>query len=335
MFKNRYTEDAAQQALTFFRNQSFRVNSRVYETTYPDWDFTSLIYVETSGPEWAPGVLTYMTDMTGRANWQSGAAKDVPLADVSQDSMVKTHHMGSIGYQYNIEEINAVVQMGGTLSDRKARAARLAYQKFMFDLTLFGDAEKGMGGITNFPGVPISVVPNDGTGSVRWWVDSNGVGTKSPDLIVRDINIALQGVARTTFDQVLANTLFMPQAALDYIASTPYSAMTMETILSFVQRTNLYTMRTGQPLSIRSFRELETAATNTDSPSSAGNGRLVAYNNAPEYLQLHLPMPHRFLPVYQDGPMNYVVPGIFRTGGVEVMSSMAITYVDGVSEAPA
>jgi len=330
----KYNNDAQQQALTFFEAQSYKINSTVYETVYPDWDFGRLIFVNTSGPEWSPGVLTYSTDMTGRANWQSGAAKDVPLADVNQDFRTKNHHLAAVGYQYNLEEINSVISLGGTLPDRRARAARLAYTQFMFNLTLFGDSEKGLGGITNYTGVTITPAPNDGTGSVRHWVDSAGVGTKTPSQIVRDINIALQGIARSTYDTVLADTIMMPQSAMDYIAATPFSATTMETILSFIMRTNLYTLRTGRALTIRSLRELEAAATDTTAPTSLGKGRLVAYNNSSEYMQLHLPMPHRFLPVYQDGPMNYVVPGIFRTGGVEMMSTVGVRYLDGISVPP-
>lgn len=331
--RNAFNTDA-QQALAFFQAQAFKVNSRVYETIHPDWDFTRLIFVNSEGPEWSPGILTYMTDMSGRADWQSAFAKDIPLADVSQDFQTKTFNMAAIGYQYNLEEVNALIQVSGSLPTRRAAAARLAYQKFMFNLALFGDSTKGLGGITNYSGVPILTIPADGTGGVRYWVDANGVGTKTPAQIVRDINIALQGVARSTFDTILADTIFIPQEALDYISATPYSSMTMETILSFVLRTNLYTLRTGRPLTIRALRELGNAATNTDAPSSAGLGRMVVYHNSPEYLQLHLPMPHRFLPVWQDGPMNFVVPGIFRTGGVEIMSTAAIRYVDGVSQPP-
>jgi len=52
-------------------------------------------------------------------------------------------------------------------------------------------------------------------------------------------------------------------------------------------------------------------------------------------MKFHLPMPFNFLPVYQDGPFNYAVPGIFRTGGVELLTTAAIRYMDGVSEPPA
>lgn len=332
-----FNRDALTQATAFVTAQAYKINTRIYETVRPPWesDLGRLIYINRDGPEWSPGIMTYMSDMTGRAQWQSGAAKDVPLADVSQDFMLKTYHLAAVGYQYNLEEINAAIQVGGTLQDRRARAARLAYYKFIYDLALFGDTEKGYSGFINFPGVTIIPAPADGDGGVRTWVNAQGILTKTPAEIVRDINIALQGVARSTFNLVLADTIMLPQEALDAIAATPYSDMTMETVLSFIQRTNLYTMRTGRPLTIIPVRELGTAATNTTSPSSAGKGRLIAYNNSPEYMQFHLPMAHRFLPVYQDGPMNYVVAGIFRTGGVEVMSNVAIRYLDGISESPA
>jgi hypothetical protein len=329
-----YNKDDLTQALAFVTAQAYKINGTVYETIYPDWNLGRFIFIDTSGPEWSPGIMTYLSDLTGKANWQSGAAKDIPLADVSQDYQLKTHHLGAIGYQYNLEEVNAAIQVGGSLSDRRARAARLAYTKFLYGLGLFGDAEKGLAGFTNYPGVTIIPAPADGTGSARAWIDASGVGLKTPAQIIRDINLALQGVSRSTFDRVLADTVMLPQEALDYIAATPYSATTMETILSFIMRTNLYTMRTGRQLTIVPVPELGTAATDTTSPSSAGKGRLIAYNNSPEYMRFHLPMPHRFLPVYQDGPLNYVVPGIFRTGGVEMQSVAAIRYIDGISTPP-
>jgi hypothetical protein len=316
------------QALTLVTAQAFKINQTVYETRFPDWDFGRLVYVDTSGPAWSPGILTYTSDLSGRANWQSGYAKDIPLADVSQDMQTKTFHLAAIGYQWNIEEVNTAIQIGAPLPNRRARAARLAYTKFMYDLTLFGSTEKGLGGITNYPGVTTVTAPADGTGSVTYWVDDDGVGTKTPAQIVRDINLALQGISLATFEIEMADTILLPVEALNYIAATPYSATTMETILSFVLRTNLYTLTTGRPLTIRSVRELGTAG-------GGSTGRMVAYKNDQEYVKLHLPMPHQFLDVYRDGPLNYAVPGIFRTGGVEMLTTAAIRYIDGISQPPA
>lgn len=315
------------QTLSFVQGQAYTINQRVYETRFPDFDYGRLIYVNSEGPEWAPGVMTYSSDMSGQAKWQSGYAKDVPLADVSQNMTTRQFRLAAIGYQYNIEEINSTMGFpGANLPDRRARAARMAYFQFMYDLTLVGDAEKGLGGLINYPGVTATTAPADGTGGVTYWVDSSGVGTKTPAQIVRDINIALSGVNLQTNRIALADTLLLPQEALDYISATPYSATTMETILSFVTRNNRYTLETGRPLTIRSIRALSTGAT------GGTTGRMVAYRNDPNEVQLHLPMPHRFLPVYQDSPLNFTVPGIFRTGGVEIMSTDAFRYVDGISQ---
>lgn len=318
-----------QQALAFVTGQAYQINQRVYETRYPDYDFGRLIYVDTSAPEWSPGIMTYTSDVSGAANWQSGYAKDVPLADVSQDMQTKSFHLAAIGYQWNIEEVNTTMAFpGANLPDRRARAARLAYMKFMYDLTIQGSPEKGLGGLINYSGVTTTTAPNDGTGGATLWVDQNGVGQKTPAQIIRDINIGLMGVYRDTNDIELADTVLLPHEALTYIAQTPYSATTMETILDFVARNNIYTRTTGRELTIRALSALSAQA-------SGNTGRMVAYKNDPEYVKLHLPMPHRFLPVYQDGPLNFAVPGIFRTGGVELLTTKGMRYVDGISEPPA
>lgn len=318
-----------QQALAFVTGQAYQINQRVYETRYPDYDFGRLIYVDTSAPEWSPGIMTYTSDVSGAANWQSGYAKDVPLADVSQAMQTKSFHLAAIGYQWNIEEVNTTMAFpGANLPDRRARAARLAYMKFMYDLTIQGSPEKGLGGLINYSGVTTTTAPNDGTGGSTLWVDQNGVGQKTPAQIIRDINISLMGVYRDTNDIELADTLLLPHEALTYIAQTPYSATTMETILDFVARNNIYTRTTGRELTIRALSALSAQA-------SGNTGRMVAYKNDPEYVKLHLPMPHRFLPVYQDGPLNFAVPGIFRTGGVELLTTKGMRYVDGISEPPA
>lgn len=330
------------QALAFVQGQAYRINQTVYETIYPEWAFEQLLYVNTEGPEWAPGVLTYTSSMTGRAEWQSPNAKDVPLADVGTNGVLRGHHLAAIGYQYNVEEVNTAIQVGGSLPDRRARAARLAYREFMWNVTLFGrgyagGASKGIGGLANYSGiVPIAAAANGDAAPATAWVLNSGVGNKTPAEIVADINAALSAVAAGTQRRVLADTLLLPPAAYDYLASTPYSTMLPYTILEWLVGSggmpghNLYTQETGRPLRVRAVPDLATAATTT----IVGGGRMVAYSSRPEYAQLLLPMPHRFLPVYQDGPLNWTVPGIFRTGGVEVSDTAAVRYVDGITPIP-
>lgn len=319
------------QALSFVTAQAYKVNQTVYEARFPDWDFARLAFVDTSGPEWSPGVLTYMSDLTGRADWQSGYAKDIPLADVSATSQQSNFHLAAIGYQYNIEEVNAAIQIGAPLPVRRARAAKLAYTKFMWDLTIQGSTAKGKAGLINNSAVTPVAATNDGTGSARHWIANDGTVTKTATQILRDVNQALTGTSIATNALEYADTILLPVEAYNLIASTPFNALGADTILSWLLKTNVYTLATGRPLTIRAVPFLRTASTQT----VVGGGRLVAYKNDESYVKLNLPMPHKFLPVYQDGPLNYQIPGIFRTGGLEFMTTATFFYLDGILEVPA
>jgi len=41
-------------------------------------------------------------------------------------------------------------------------------------------------------------------------------------------------------------------------------------------------------------------------------------------------MPHRFLPVFQGGPLHWVVPGVFRLGGLDIRRPKEVRYIDGI-----
>jgi hypothetical protein len=101
------------------------------------------------------------------------------------------------------------------------------------------------------------------------------------------------------------------------------SATNSETVLSFIERSNVYTRRTGLPLTIRGELGLDTAG-------AGSTKRMVAYANREDVVKLHLPMPHRFLPVATANNIQFDVPGIFRTGGVEVLRPGAFRYLDGI-----
>jgi hypothetical protein len=96
-------------------------------------------------------------------------------------------------------------------------------------------------------------------------------------------------------------------------------------VLEFLRANNVYTFQTNQPLTIRGIRGLETAGVD-------GTGRMVVYRRDPSVLKMHIPMPHRFLPVYQTAPLVFDVPGIFRLGGLEIRRPSAVRYVDGIIE---
>nr|WP_289241849.1 major capsid family protein [Delftia sp.] len=195
-----------QQALAFVTGQAYQVNQRVYEARHPDWDFGRLIFVDSSAPEWSPGILTYTSDSTGRANWQSGYAKDIPLADVNQDMQTKNFQMAAIGYQWNLEEVNTTMAFpGASLSDRRARCSPGLHEVHVRP-DPEGLARKGHGR----PDQPQRRGGGERSGgrhgrTTCGWMRL--VGQKTPAQIVRDINIALLGVSLATLETEMADTI--------------------------------------------------------------------------------------------------------------------------------
>lgn len=320
--------DAA-QVFSFARQQSHVLNAQVYEIEYPEMDIASLVTVDTSLPEWASGIDTLIGDKTGKAEWQSGSAKDIPLADTNLALVELKFDMFALGYQWNVEELGKAQFQGFPLTARRAAAARQGAQEFLWFNFLTGSTEKNWKGLINSSYVT-PVVLSAGTDTTTAWVSNAGVGNKTPAQIVGDVNALLLGTPGPS--RVVKDTLLLPDAALDYIVATPYGVTSPNmSIMQYIMANNEYTRRTGQPLTIKSLDNLKTAAT----VGIAGGGRAVAYRNSPDNLKLWVPMPFQFLPVYQDGPLNFTVPGIARTGPLDIFRPNAISYGDAVTPVPA
>ena len=312
----------AQQALGFVTPQFYNIETSVYEIKYPSFDYASFVPVITEGNEWARGTLFYSMDSAGKAEWLNGRANDMPYADVSKTQYTQGFHMGGIGYEWNLEEINVARMEGIPLTDAKGRAARRIAEQFLWNVAMSGksdgtNSEKNWTGLTNDANVPAANVAANGSGSSTLW------STKTPDQILTDINAGLTGVFTTTQETEMGDTVLLPTAIYQSIASTARSSNSDTTILKFLLENNAYTAQTGQPLLVRALRLLNTAG-------AASSGRAIIYRRDPEVLRFHLPMPHRFLPPFQKSSMSYEVAGIMRTGGLEVRLPKAISYLDGI-----
>lgn len=309
----------AQQALGFLVSQTAYIEPQVVEIQYPDIQYPDIIPVDTSANEWAKSVTYYSTNKVGRAGWFHHYAKDIHVADSERSKFEVGIEMADIGYRYTLEELGQAMMIPGqNLSADRAAAARRAYEEFVDNIALHGDTEKNFSGIINYPGVTRVDAANTGTDSRSHWV------SKDPDDILADINDALTGVYVDSLTVEMADTVLLPVAAMTLIATRRLSNTTM-TVLQFLLNNNVYSHTTGRPLMIRALRGLETAGTN-------GTGRMIVYRRDPQVIKMHIPMTHRFLPVWQTGPLVFDVPGIFRLAGVEVRRPGAVRYVDGILE---
>lgn len=310
-----YTRDMQQQAMSFLVSQLTYIEPTVYRIQYPELLYPKLIPVDTTGDEWAKSITFFSVDMVGRADWFNSAANDVPLADITREKHEVGIEMAAIGYRYNVEELAQSMKLSINLGTERAAAARRAYEEFVNNVALYGDTRKGWAGLTNSTVIPIITV-SGGT-----WATKAGATTTAM-LIAADVNGALTNVWASSLTVELADTLLLPLQQMTLLANVQVPNTTMN-VLEWISKNNMYTQQTGQQLTILGLRGLDTAG-------SGGTGRMIAYRRNPEVLKLHVPMPHRFIQVWQRGPLVFDVPGIFRLGGVEIRRPGAMRYVDGI-----
>lgn len=301
----------SQQALGFLVSQTSHIEREVYEIQYPDIQYPNLIPVDTTANEWAKSITFYSMDKVGQADWFNHGAKDVPIADIERSKFEVGIEMAAIGYRYSLEELGQAMMIPGmNLSSERAAAARRAYEEFVDDVALRGNTAKGWTGLINNTDVT-AVSAATGT-----W------GSATGDQVIGDVNTGILGAYTASKTVEMADTALIPVSAFNDI-STKRLGDTNQTVLSFLQQNNTYTAMTGRPLTIRAVRGLETAG-------AGSTRRMILYRRDPQVLKMHMPMPHRFLPVWQTGPMVFDVPGVFRLGPLEIRRPGAVRYVDGI-----
>lgn len=305
-----------QEAVGFVTDQTMRINAQVYATQYPELNFAELVPINSEGPEWSSGVITYMTDSAGKAAWFHGKAKDMKLAEVTRGKTETTFDMAGIGYEFDLEEVNRAALVGQPLTNQKADAARRGAMEFIHEACLIGDAGKGFKGFLNHTAPTQGLVALNAGATSRLWVN------KTPDEILADINGLITGIYMGSNTVEMADTLLLPVDRLLYLSTRRIDPTMPETILSYIARTNAFKIVTGRDLMLRGVLELGTLG-------AGGTARMVAYRRDPAILEFYMPMPHRFLPVWHNGPINFLVPGIFRIGRVDIKRPASIRYADG------
>ncbi|WP_165394486.1 DUF2184 domain-containing protein [Pseudoxanthomonas winnipegensis] len=307
----------AQVALGFVVAQTSIIEPGVYRTVYPDIQYRDLIPVDTSGSEFATSVTYYSQDQYGKADWINGNADDIPKAGTTRSQFQTGVHTAGIGYGYGWEEIGRAQLLGVNLSSEDAAAARRASEEMVDRVALLGDTTKGFTGLFNAAGVTPVAAPTGNWGTLL------AAGSATPDQIVADMNAALMNVFNGTNTTAIADRLLLPWSKFMLISTKKMSDYSDLTILQYFLANNVFTATTGQPLMVRGLRGLDNAG-------AGGVARLVAYRYDANVLKLHMPMPHRFLPVYQSGPLRWDVPGVMRLGGLDVRLPKQVVYVDGI-----
>lgn len=306
-----YTRDTFQQALSFLVSQVTFIEPQVIRIKYPELNYADFVPIDQTANEWAKSITFFSIDQVGQAGWFHANASDIPYADFTREIHEQAIELAAIGYRYNLEELAQAAMLPNTnLSVERASSARRAYEEFCHNACMYGDSRKNWLGLTNHS-LP-SVITITGT-----WASK----ISTPAQILQDFNAITTNIWQSSLTVEMADTALMPLSVMTLLSMSQLPNTTMN-LLSWIHANNLYTTETGRAMTIRGVRGLDTAG-------ASGNGRIVLYQKDPQVLKLHRPMSHRFLPVWQKGPLVFEVPGIFRLGGLEIRRPGAVRYADG------
>ena len=298
----------------FFARQLEYIRPKTYDVKRAQLSAVTLMPVDTSTPAGANTITYRQYDSVGSAKIIASYADDLPRSDVLAKEF--TSPVKGIGdsYGYSVQEIRHAMFAGVDLNSKKQAAARRAHDELINKLAWAGDTVTGLPGFLSNANIPGYTVPADGTGTSKLWT------TKTPDLIIRDLN----GIANQVFSQSKgvhrANEIWMPLAQYALISSTPRSSTSDTTILDFFLSANPFIQRIVPVLEMAS----------TANGGAAGTyDIMVAADNSIDNYQLNIAM--MFMQhAPQQRNLEFVVPCESRFAGVTVEYPLAFAKADSI-----
>jgi hypothetical protein len=293
------------EAGLFLERQLEFIRPQVFEVTYADIKYPTLLPVTS---EAGPGAQTFtyrIMDSTGEFKLIADAADDLPRADISQ--IERTINIRSFGgsFGYTVQELRAAQMATIALEQRRATAVRRAYEEKVESVAMFGESSVGLVGFFNNPTVDVVAADK--------WFD-----TATAQEMLELLNYGVSAIINASKMKEQPDTILLAYEDYNKISTTRNSDSSDVTVLEYFLRTNPY-IRNVEPIN------------QLDAGNSVLNtNRLVVYKRDPEKVQLHIPQPLELFPPQQRG-LEFIVPAHARVGGVALYYPKSVIYVQASS----
>lgn len=285
------------------------IYAQTYDVKYAELKARRFVPIDTSVDAGAEFYTYRQWNMFGMAKLIANYADDLPRVDsLAKEFPAPIKSLGA-SYGFSIQDMRRAAMSGSQLDARRARAARRAHEQSFDDIVAFGNADAGLGGMTNNANVPI-VPAVTGT-----WITS----VATPLQMIEDLNELVNSIILATLETFIPNTLLLDNTSFQRINSTPMSTTgdADKTVLRFFLDNNPYITDVDQ------WNKLNAAG-------AGGASRAIAYQRSEEVLAAVEPQPFEQFPP-QARNLEFVVPTHSRVGGVRVQYPLAMAYMDDLS----
>lgn len=303
-----YKLDANESA--FFKRELEAVKASTYDVKFKQNKAFSLFPVSSEAPAGATEITWRQFTRVGVAKMVADYATDFPRVDVyGAEYSVKPVGIGA-SYGYSIEEIRRAQMAGLPLETRRAEAARKAIEDKINSIAFSGDTYSNLAGFIGYSGNTEYTVASGGTGNTKTW------STKTADQILDDMNGLVSAIVAATNGIEQPDTMLMPIAQYNLIATKPRSSYSDVTVMEYFLRTNPYIKR------IEWVTELDAAG-------SGSTDRFYVYVNDPMHLTLEIPLMFEQFDADKEG-MTYKIPVYAKCAGMIEYFPAAVGYADGI-----
>lgn len=312
--------DAGEAA--FFARQVEFIKAKTYDVLYPTYRAQELLPISFEAGPGANTITYRQFNMVGTMKLIAQYASDLPRSDVfGKEFSINVKSIGG-SYGYNIQEVRNAMFANVPLQQRKANAARMAYEQFINRYAWYADGSAAYGGLYGlFYNTNITKM----AAPTGLWCDSAGIGLgKTPNQIIADVNSLINSVPMLTKGVEAVNTVLMPIISLSYIKTIPRSDVSDTTIYEF--------LKANHPgVSFEAINEAwavsPSPATPTDLNSSANI--MIAYDRNPDKMTFEIPQPFEQFPVQEKG-LEYEIPTHARIGGLITYYPLSVALMYGI-----
>lgn len=294
----------------YFNRELWSIKQKSYDILYPELRAREIFPISYDAGPGAETIKYNTFNMVGMGKVVSNYAKDFPDASITGAETISNIKSLGASFRYNIQEIRAAQMVGRPLPERKANAARRAILYLENKLAFFGDPVSGLAGFLTNPNVPSALVANDGIGGLTVWT------SKTPDQVIRDVNVAITGVPNLTNGVESVNTAAFPISQYFLMAKTPRSTISDTTILTFLEGVNKGVEFTWLPTELKG-----TGPGSTD--------QFFVYRRDPDKLTMEIPQEYEQFDPQLEG-MEYKVRVHERFGGIIIYYPLSIAIYYGI-----
>ena len=257
-------------------------------------------------------------DRSGRGQFRARLANDVPTVGVAMDKVTVPLEASGVGAEFDIQDARAIEfgVEGPGLFTELGESMREASERHIEGVAWYGEDGVDYNGLIELPGVPVAPAAPNAAGDSSEWPD------KDPDEILADVNDALTGVWLQSNTVHLAGTLLIPAKRYGQIATQRVSQNSDISVLEYVEKANLYTTRTKQPLKIVPVRYLDDAG-------AGKTARMAAATLSKRTLWMPMPLTFQLL---EPQPQGYGVKlyAEYIFGPTHIKHPLSWRYVDGI-----